>query len=296
MKKRELEDWERAECAALKSAIDAYNAGRSRADSLTQGKIADALGINQGSVSSYLNGYNALNAKVASVIAGMIDRPVSSFSQRLAKEIQALAGGRPIATLTGSAGTAEAQVLAMIQKHAGKALDEAAQGKLVGAVIEAASEPTNVISADFSGLRTRSTEILIPQYDIRGAMGHGQVPADYNEAIRNMIVEEDVLREKGVTYTSAAALAMITGWGQSMEGTINDKDPVIVDRGVNDFIGEGVYVITWHDLLYIKRIQMMDGEHFRLISDNQHYENQTARTDDVTIHAKVLLVWNAKKV
>ena len=126
-------------------------------------------------------------------------------------------------------------------------------------------------------------------------MGHGQVPADYNEAVRNLVVREEILREKGVTYTSPSALAMITGWGQSMEGTINDKDLVIVDRGINEFIAEGIYVITWHQELYIKRLMRLDEDHFRLISDNKHYENQTARIDDVTIHAKVLLIWNAKK-
>jgi transcriptional regulator with XRE-family HTH domain len=138
-------------------------------------------------------------------------------------------------------------------------------------------------------------EILIPQYDIRGAMGHGQVPADYNEAIRNLIVREEVLREKGVSYTSATALAVITGWGQSMEGTINDKDPVIVDRGVNEFIGDGIYVVTWHGLLYIKRLQVQDAEHFWLISDNPKHKDQVARVEDVTIHAKVLLIWNVRK-
>jgi transcriptional regulator with XRE-family HTH domain len=91
MKKRELEDWEKAECLALKGAVDAYNLGKSRKEALTQGKIADALGINQGSVSSYLNGYNALNMKVASVIAGLISKPVDSFSPRLAKEIAEMA-------------------------------------------------------------------------------------------------------------------------------------------------------------------------------------------------------------
>ncbi|GGU53767.1 hypothetical protein GCM10009504_08240 [Pseudomonas laurentiana] len=91
MKKRELEEWEKAECLALKAAVDAFNEGKPRRDSLTQGKIADALGINQGSVSAYLNGYNALNAKVASVIAGLISRPVDSFSPRLAKEIAQMA-------------------------------------------------------------------------------------------------------------------------------------------------------------------------------------------------------------
>ncbi len=187
-------------------------------------------------------------------------------------------------------------VLKMLAKH-GKGLPDEARQMIISAAKETpAPSSSNVISHDFSGLRARPEEILIPQYDVRGAMGHGQVPADYNEAIRNLVIREDVLREKGVTYTSPEALAMITGWGQSMEGTINDKDPVIVDRGVNEFIGEGVYVLTWHGLLYIKRLQVADEHHFRMISDNKHYENQTARIDDVTIHAKVLLVWNARKV
>ncbi|MNN99536.1 hypothetical protein D3C81_2192050 [compost metagenome] len=54
-------------------------------------------------------------------------------------------------------------------------------------------------------------------------------------------------------------------------------------------------MITWHQELYIKRLMRLDEDHFRLISDNKHYENQTARIDDVTVHAKVLLIWNAKK-
>ncbi len=182
----------------------------------------------------------------------------------------------------------------MLEKNG--SLSEHLKNKILAVAENTSEEDSNVIPADLSGLRARPDEILIPQYDIRGAMGHGQVPADYNEAIRNLIVREEVLREKGVTYTSTAALAVITGWGQSMEGTINDKDPVVVDRGVNEFIGEGIYVITWHGLLYIKRLQMVDEDHYRMISDNRHYENQTARIDDVTIHAKVLLVWNAQKL
>lgn len=184
----------------------------------------------------------------------------------------------------------------MLAKH-GKNLSEDARQRIAEAVEETATEVKsgNVIPADFSGLRARPDEVLIPQYDIRAAMGHGQVPPDYNETIRNLIVREDILREKGVTYTTRSALAVITGWGQSMEGTINDKDPVIVDRGINEFVGDGIYVITWHGLLYIKRLQMSDEDHFWLISDNEKHKDQQARIDDVTIHAKVLLIWNARK-
>lgn len=184
----------------------------------------------------------------------------------------------------------------MLAKH-GKNLSEDARQRIAEAVEETATEVKsgNVIPADFSGLRARPDEVLIPQYDIRAAMGHGQVPPDYNETIRNLIVREDVLREKGVTYTARNALAVITGWGQSMEGTINDKDPVIVDRGINEFVGDGIYVITWHGLLYIKRLQMCDEDHFWLISDNEKHKDQQARIEDVTVHAKVLLIWNARK-
>ncbi|MHC8403619.1 XRE family transcriptional regulator [Pseudomonas sp. TMB3-21] len=203
---------------------------------------------------------------------------------------------RELVTIQAETQSSADIVRQMLAKH-GKNLPEDARQKIADAVQETALEVRsgNVIAADFSGIKATADEILIPQYDIRAAMGHGQVPADYNEAIRNLVVREDVLREKGVTYTSAAALALITGWGQSMEGTINDKDPVVVDRGVSEFIGEGLYVITWHDLLYIKRLQMIDADHYLLISDNKHYENQQALIDDVRIHAKVLLIWNAKK-
>jgi phage repressor protein C with HTH and peptisase S24 domain len=262
---------------------------------LSQKKIADAAGMTPAAVNLYFKGINPLNAQFASVLSRMLNEPIEAFSPRLADEIRSMANSaKPSSGGTGAA----LKVLEMIRKHAGKGLDEAAQKKIADAVAEglADEQASNVVPADFSGLRAKPDEILIPQYDVRGAMGHGQLPADYNEAIRNLVVKEDVLREKGVTYTSAAALAMITGWGQSMEGTINDKDPVIVDRGVTEFVGEGVYVVTWHGLLYIKRLQMKDAEHFWLISDNKNNKDLEALVDDVTIHAKVLLVWNARKL
>lgn len=178
----------------------------------------------------------------------------------------------------------------MLAKH-GKNLSEDARKGIADAVAETASlQIPALLPAEAPG------EIVIPQYDVRASMGHGQLPSDYHQVIRNLIVREELLMEKGVSYTSPSALAVITGWGQSMEGTINDKDPVIVDRGVTEYSGEGVYVLTWHSDLLIKRVQRKDEEHFWLISDNPKNKDLEARMEDVTIHAKVLLVWNAKKV
>ena len=194
----------------------------------------------------------------------------------------------------GGSNSAADAVRKMLEKH-GKGLSSEARQSIVRAVEE---DPAGDKGSGFiiATAQPADGDISIPQYDIRAAMGHGQVPAEYSEVIRNVVIREEVLREKGVTYTSVQALSMITGWGQSMEGTINDKDPVIVDRGVNDYQGEGVYVLTWHGDLLIKRLQRRDEDHVWLISDNRNYEKQSARIDDITIHAKVLLVWNAKKV
>lgn len=309
MKKRDLEDWELAECTALKEAVDAYNAGKPRAERLSQGKIADALGMNQGSVSSYLNGVNALNARVAGIIAGLIKVPVESFSPRLAREIAEMAApivvdnqrgsaGLTVAEQTGTYGGAAAKVMEMLSKH-GKNLTDSAQQRLLQAVSDTLTEVKsgNVIPGNFSrSARVQDGDILIPQYDVRASMGHGQVPADYVEFVRNVVVNGLQLEKLGLEYTAPANLSIITGWGQSMAGTIDDKDPVIVDRGVTEFNGDGVYVLTWDGMLYIKRLQKADANHFDMISDNEKHKDRVVGVDDVTIHARVLYVWKGQKL
>lgn len=192
---------------------------------------------------------------------------------------------------------AASKVLEMLSQH--KGLSSKARAQIMVAVEESVAEAahaSNVISADFSGSRLKPGEILIPQYDVRGSMGHGQVPADYNDFMRNVVVNAPQLEKLGLDYTAPANLAIISGWGQSMAPTIQDKDPVIVDRGVTDFIGDGVYVITWDGMLYIKRLQSAGDAKLELISDNPKHKDRVVNNDEVTVHAKVLLVWNANKL
>lgn len=154
----------------------------------------------------------------------------------------------------------------------------------------------NVITADFQKARLREGEITIPQFDVRGAMGAGQVAPDYVETIRHLTLHQDYLSALGVRYTQASNLAIVTGYGQSMEGTINDGDPVIIDRGVQTFMGDGVYLLTWNDMLYIKRLQMVSATEIELISDNPKHKDRVVKLDEVTVHAKVLIAWNARKL
>lgn len=87
-KKRDLEQWERDECAALKGAIAEWNSARPKNERITQEQAGEALGMNQGSFSNYLNGRTALNLEFALKIKNLFGIPIESYSERLAKEIR----------------------------------------------------------------------------------------------------------------------------------------------------------------------------------------------------------------
>lgn len=151
-------------------------------------------------------------------------------------------------------------------------------------------------SAGIVPLHISDTEVDIPQYDIRAAMGAGQVPPDYIELVRHVVVDKAHLDLFGVTYTAPENLAMVTGWGQSMSPTVNHGEPVIVDRGIDRFIGDGVYVFTWDGLLYLKRLQKEPGGKLKVISDNRAHDPFHIPANDANIHARVIMAWNASKL
>lgn len=159
-----------------------------------------------------------------------------------------------------------------------------------------AAQTDNVITADFSRRPIVGDEIRIAHYDVQGAMGGGKVVHDYPEMFRDVTVSQQHLRELGVTYKDPAHLKLITGAGQSMEPTIKDKDPLIADASIREFVGDGIYALSWHGHFYIKRLQVADAEHFEMISDNPKHKDRIVRIDETYIQAKILLVWNATRV
>ncbi|UZE12759.1 helix-turn-helix transcriptional regulator [Pseudomonas sp. B21-053] len=78
------------ECLRLKAIFTA----KKKELKLTQEKLAEQLGINQSSVSHYLNGVNPLNTEIAAAFANILDVPVSDFSPRLAEVIEMVASSR----------------------------------------------------------------------------------------------------------------------------------------------------------------------------------------------------------
>lgn len=276
------------------------------AKNMSKKALAEQFGVKPPSVQGWINTGRIDKAKLIELITYFSDTVPAEHWGLSAKESalvvpQHTGGARQVGELLPEQSKASAadKVMEMLQKH-GKGLSGVAKERIAKAVAEslvesagsaATSEPT-----DLAVISVRPGELSIPQYDVRGSMGHGQLPDEYVRHIRNVIVSEELIHDLGLKYTAPRNLCFMTGSGQSMEGTINDKSPLLVDRGVQSFIGDGVYAFTWNDLFQVKRLQMIDAEHVAIISDNPSYQPVPARIDDLYVHARVLVAWNAKKL
>ena len=163
-------------------------------------------------------------------------------------------------------------------------------------IIAAADETSNVITVDFSRPGQVGDEVWIAHYDVRAAMGGGQIPHEYPEMLQDIRVSPKHLRDLGVTFKEHFHLKMITGWGQSMAPTIKDRDPLLVDITIREFTGDGIYLFSHDEMLYVKRLQKKGKDRFKMISDNKHHDPEDIRVDDTHILARVLYVWNGHPV
>lgn len=142
--------------------------------------------------------------------------------------------------------------------------------------------------------------VTIPHLNVAASMGSGNVPPDHQiEVIREITVHLDWIKTQGLAFSGIENLAIITGDGDSMNGTFRDGDSLLVDRGITDIRTDAVYVFTLDGDLFIKRLQRLTGGSLRMISDNPVYPAimiEGADLEKVHIQARVLLVWNAKKL
>ncbi|MGR3892797.1 S24 family peptidase [Pseudomonas sp. 1176_21] len=274
----------------LGAAIDAARIAKG----VSKKQLADDFQVKPPSVQGWVKNGRIDKSKLMDVIAYFSDvvgpehwglRP--GFSYESIQDVTSEPAAEPAPT------SAADMVRAMLAKQ-GKNLSDSARAQLIAAA--EATDEGNVITADFSRPGLVGDEVRIAHYDIRAAMGGGQIPHDYPEMLKDIRVSPSHLREIGVEFEEHHHLKVVTGWGQSMEPTIKHRDPLIVNINVRDFVGDGVYLFVWDDLLYIKRLQVADEEHFEMISDNPRHKDRLIRRDMTYIQARVLLVWNAHLV
>lgn len=206
----------------------------------------------------------------------------------------AMAAGEQPPVETGDSTLSAADLVRQMLARSGKGIPEHTRQRLLAAAEEPAD--ATLIKAERLQPGLVGDEVWIAHYDVRAAMGGGQIPHDYPEMLKDVRVSPSHLRELGVEFSDHHHLKMVTGWGQSMEPTIKHRDPLIVDISIREFVGDGIYFFAWGEHIYIKRLQIADEEHFEMISDNSRHKDRMIRRDETYIQARVLLVWNAHLV
>ncbi|WP_426248425.1 S24 family peptidase [Pseudomonas sp. TWR3-1-1] len=159
---------------------------------------------------------------------------------------------------------------------------------------------SNVIAINSRRKNSDTSFVTIPHLDVTASMGPGCAPPEHTiEVIRDITVHVDWLKCQGLNYSKIDNLAIIDGDGDSMEGTFRNGDALLVDRGITEIRTDAIYVFTLDGDLFIKRLQRMTGGALRMISDNPVYPAiviEGEQLDRVHIQARVLLVWNARKL
>jgi phage repressor protein C with HTH and peptisase S24 domain len=114
--------------------------------------------------------------------------------------------------------------------------------------------------------------IAIPRYDeVRPSAGPGSAPTSETLTTR-VAFERHWLKELGV-QTDAAVI--LPARGDSMEPTILDGAPMLVDTSKTDVQNGYIYVIAVENDLLVKRIRRRLDGRIDLISDNRAYEPET---------------------
>jgi phage repressor protein C with HTH and peptisase S24 domain len=135
-------------------------------------------------------------------------------------------------------------------------------------------------------------------YDVAASMGNGLSMPEHADVVERMTVSANWLKSH-VKFSGPDNLALITAYGDSMEGTFNDGDMLLVDRGVDDIKIDAVYVLALNDELYIKRLQRRPDGAILMISDNKRYDPyiiKNGERDKFHVLGRVLLAWNARKL
>lgn len=162
---------------------------------------------------------------------------------------------------------------------------------------EAVEKANNLLRGPGAAVEYRDT-IVIPVLDVAGSMGLGLTLPEHDEVVERMTVSWAWLR-RNVSATSPSNLALITAYGDSMEGTFSDGDLLLVDRGICEIKIDAVYVLALNDELYIKRLQRRPDGSVLMISDNKKYEPyliQNGERQKFQVLGRVLLAWNAQKM
>lgn len=145
----------------------------------------------------------------------------------------------------------------------------------------------------------QDTDVVIRQWDTGGAMGSGLVLREQPGIIKEWTVSAEWLQQNVHRVSAPKNLAIVTGFGPSMQPVFNPGDPLLVDCGVRRADSDGVYFFRVGEEGFVKQLQRIptaDGLILRAKSYNTLYDpfDITAGMD-FEVFGRVVKVWKGEE-
>ena len=148
-------------------------------------------------------------------------------------------------------------------------------------------------------LQFEKNDVVIRQFDTGGSMGKGIVLTDQPGVIKEWRVSEQWAQQNVHRITSIKNLAIVTGFGPSMQPLFNPGDPLLVDQGVIRADVDGVYFFRVGDEGFVKQLQRIPtagGLVMRAKSYNPLYDSfDITEGMDFEVFARVVKVWKGEE-
>jgi phage repressor protein C with HTH and peptisase S24 domain len=146
----------------------------------------------------------------------------------------------------------------------------------------------------------RQGDITIQQYQLSGSAEKGLVLEESQPGlIHSWCVDHDWLRLNAPRYTATENLFILTGFGSAMKPLFNPGDPLLMDSGITDVKGEGVYFIRVANRGLIRQLQHIPGENgliLRAKSLNPTYDSfDITPKMDFECFGKILKAWHSSQ-
>lgn len=140
-------------------------------------------------------------------------------------------------------------------------------------------------------------EVVIYEYDTGGRMGDvGIILRDQPGVIRSWTVSNTWISLNVHRITNAGNLAIVTGFGDSMQPLYNPGDPLLIDCGIRSVDADGIYFFRVDNEGFVKRLQRVPGQGILVISDNSRYRDWTITNDmDFEVFGRVVKAWRGEE-
>ncbi len=127
----------------------------------------------------------------------------------------------------------------------------------------------------------------------------GRVEPEHETIVGQLELNEHFVRTRLPNASSPSNIRVITGYGDSMQGTYEDGDPLFVDVGITELKVDATYCFALNGEFYVKRLQRLPDGSIKIKSDNPHYDDiviPAPERADLRIIGRVLGAWNWRRL